>query len=89
MGGSQSLIGVTEDGEDDVIFWPEDDINTVANYKEVSLMDYVLDLELDFDGEIIKGDAKLTFESIIDLKKIELDAWHISVTKIEFECTKE
>jgi hypothetical protein len=64
------LIGVKGDGEEDDIVWPENDINTVANYKEVSLMDYVLNLELDFDGEIIKGDAKLTFESIIDLKKI-------------------
>lgn len=65
------------------------DPHSYANFNDARIKHLVLDLQVDFEQEILKGWAELQFENLTQTDKLLLDVRELSIEKIILDNGKE
>ena len=68
---------------------PKKETHSFANIDEVTIKHIHLDLETDFENNILKGKAELTLDNFSRSTKLILDSWDLQITKIVLDDGKE
>ena len=66
------------------------DPNTFSNYLEFNTRSITVNLEIDFDQKVLKGDVELLIQSLNDgsSREVHLDSSHVDLSSLEINGRK-